>query len=269
MKVFYFNSWYNFGDQLVPYLFKHFQIQIENNPPPWADVISIGSLLGYYLGNEIINYRPLHVLGTGFIQEPMAPNERFIRPMKFHALRGHLTKKRCEKMTGQELNDVLLGDPGLMMPFLFPKIKKKVQYDVGIILHQYDKKYDSLLKNFEFLHMKSILFDTKLPVEEFIEKVLSCEFIFSSALHGLVCADSFGIPCQHIVLGPNVGTYKFYDYYSVFPHHRYSPVNLQDRRITDEDVIKFGNAYNVWPNEIEFIRERYLDMFKHLADYLV
>ena len=55
-------------------------------------------------------------------------------------------------------------------------------------------------------------------VGSFISQLTECEFILSSSLHGLIMADSFGIPNQWMVLSDKVEgkNFKFYDYYSVF-----------------------------------------------------
>ena len=47
---------------------------------------------------------------------------------------------------------------------------------------------------------------------------LSCEAIISSALHGLIAADSFFFPNRWIKLSDNLmgGDFKFNDYYSVY-----------------------------------------------------
>jgi pyruvyltransferase len=45
-------------------------------------------------------------------------------------------------------------------------------------------------------------------------QVSSCRYIFSSALHGLICADAYGVPNTRLVLSDKIvgGDFKFHDY---------------------------------------------------------
>jgi pyruvyltransferase len=59
----------------------------------------------------------------------------------------------------------------------------------------------------------------RLCVEEFINDICRCEKIYSSSLHGIVCANAYGIPVERIKLGNKTigGDFKFNDYQSVKP----------------------------------------------------
>ena len=51
-----------------------------------------------------------------------------------------------------------------------------------------------------------------------IAQIAGCEFVFSSSLHGLVVADSYGIPNCWMTMAPALfgGSWKFDDYFSAF-----------------------------------------------------
>ena len=102
-----------------------------------------------------------------------------------------------------------------------------------------------------------------------------CKFILSSALHGLICADSLNIPNKHIILGNDVigGEYKFKDYYSVFKDVDYHPVYLKDTIITDSDIWKYQSEYTITTKEIESICENLIRAFpknltKHYKQFI-
>ena len=260
-KVFYYGGYFNFGDQLNVDLLKYLNHPMSNTSYEWADVICIGSLLGYYLGNKKTNYRPLHVFGSGFIAPPRTEKERFCRDMRFHAIRGKLSKNRCELMTGQSLANIPLGDPGLLIKDIFSTIKKEKKYDVGIILHEVDKS-SPLLDNIKLKNCT--IFDTSLPPEEFVKRTSECEFILSSALHGIICADSLGVPNQHIILSDRVGTYKFQDYYSIFDKFAYEPKNLNDTIIDKKELQTFCDSYQDRTKQIEVVCKKLLTVFEDL-----
>ena len=91
----------------------------------------------------------------------------------------------------------------------------------------------------------------------------------SSALHGLICADSLGIPNQHIILGEKVvgGEYKFKDYYSVFKKVIYHPIFLQETILTEVDIQNLTHQYAVSPEEVEAICQRLIQAFSAMKEF--
>lgn len=133
------------------------------------------------------------VWGTGIIKE----EERYnFKNTKFLAVRGKLTRDR---ISGVEVPEVY-GDPALLLPLMYnPKIKKTKK--VGYIYHYVDKiPGDSI--------------SVTLYWKDFIDKVLECEKIVSSSLHGLIIAEAYGIPATWKVYSDRIvgGEFKFHDY---------------------------------------------------------
>lgn len=52
------------------------------------------------------------------------------------------------------------------------------------------------------------------PLFHIMDEIVKCEFVLSSSLHGIIFADSFGIPNAHMNVSTRVmgGSYKFDDY---------------------------------------------------------
>ena len=252
LNLYCFTSYFNFGDQLNFYLLRYLNYPFIKTSYETADVIFIGSILEHFLGSHKVNNRPLHVFGSGFLYPEISQHKTFSRNMIFHALRGKLSQKRCEQIIGKPLEEVVLGDPGLLIKNIFPNISAEKKYNVGIILHEYDKN-SPFLKNIKIKDVSYTVFNTSLPPEEFIKKVAECEFIFSSALHGIICADSLGIPNRHIILTPDVGTYKFQDYYSVFKDFTYNPIDLGKNIVNDSDLKIYQDSFQDRTSEIDNI----------------
>jgi hypothetical protein len=190
------------------------------------------------------------VFGSGFIAPAESNDEKFIRPVNIYALRGKSSKKRCENILRKQL-DVPLGDFGLLANRMFDVSKIKKQYEIGIICHIEDKNSKHL--NSIQLGDKSVKYiDIQQEPKEFVKQVAQCNFILSSAMHGLICADSLGIPNKHIILSNKVkgGEYKFRDYYSIFPSFKYKPTYLQNTAITPKDIKKYTAEYSITPEEI-------------------
>ncbi len=253
-RLFFCDS--NFGDALNVDLLRFFGRKVVKTPARFADVCCIGSLLEYFLSRykkERIA-RPIYIFGAGFMRDALLSEERFCRPVHIYALRGRLSKKRCENILNQSLEHVVVGDPGLLIGKIFPQTKRSNKYDVGIIPHYADKG-EVALKNIKLNKLSCRIIDVEEKTDEFVKQVAECSFIISSSLHGLICSDSLGIPNKPIILSDKVlgDGYKFNDYYSVFESAFYNPVDLRIDDIQDEDIEKFKSDYAVKLEEVESI----------------
>lgn len=161
--------------------------------------LAIGSILGG------ANSRA-EIWGSGFIRA----DERVLEPpLAIHAVRGPLTRRSLLDQ-GIECPQVY-GDPALLLPrFLNPQVDKK--YSVGIISHYVDKGHPWVERNGREADVRVI--DIESGIEDFVRAVLSCEVILSSSLHGLICADAYGVPAAWIRLSNRLdgGSFKFRDY---------------------------------------------------------
>lgn len=145
--------------------------------------------------------------GTGIISDRQTI---LGKPKKVHAVRVPLTVK---KLKDYNINcpDVY-GDPAIILPRIYTP-KKSKKYKLGVILHKLDinnKVYHSLINNKQVLNI-----NIHTATTHFIDLLNSCEVIASSSLHGLIVADSYGIPRIWLYGEPinKHGTFKFYDYF--------------------------------------------------------
>jgi hypothetical protein len=79
------------------------------------------------------------------------------------------------------------------------------EFDKGLFVGKFDTGSD--LK----------IIDPRRYPGDVIQDIAECEYIASSSLHGLIVADSLGIPCVRILLSEGIilgGDFKFNDYYS-------------------------------------------------------
>lgn len=160
-------------------------------------------------------YSPLQVWSTGFITYSDKEHISIRKEVNVSSVRGELTRKRLEKILNKELN-VPTGDGGLLASYLIKKpIEKK--YSIGIIPHFREKDEKKFLE-LKDSYPNSILIDLTEDPLSVVEKISQCEVILSSALHGLIVSDSFGIPNKMLKYTDNLlgDGYKFDDYYSAF-----------------------------------------------------
>lgn len=235
----YFTGQKNFGDMLNVDLMNWLGIAYSHATDDSANLLCIGSLMDELLVTDwqLLRYsRAVHVFGAGFMHDRESSIEKFNRPVALHGLRGKLSLARCETICGHVLDNVVLGDPGLLVNEIFPRAQEQL-YDVGVICH-YNDFHSEALKNLQLPGLTVRMIDVHSSTADFARQVSACKLILSSALHGLICADAYGVPNRHIVLSWRVegAGYKFRDYYSVFPSAQYEPIDLRTRTVTVDDA---------------------------------
>ena len=198
----------NFGDQLTPDILKFFGLHpFHISVWRYADVVSVGSILH----NLPDDYKG-GILGSGFISEK---DGKIFSKAKVYLVRGHLTRHIL-----QLSNDTPVGDPGLLSDELYHDAICGIEpkWELGIVPHYIDKNHPSLLPLQKGYSDIIRIIDVERPPREVVRDILMCHRIVSSSLHGLVVADSLGIPNRRIVLSGKTigGDFKFNDYYSCF-----------------------------------------------------
>jgi pyruvyltransferase len=196
-SLYYWRGTPNFGDALSPLLVKHFAgITMPYANADEADVFSTGSVLD--------------VLPDGF-SGIVAGSDKLHRSSVPHlydatvlGLRGPLTG-----------SGPVTGDPGLLASEMIPARSKR--YKLGLLPHWTDTgPKDSLWV--KFAHLDPVYINPAWEPAKVCKVISSCERLVTSSLHGLIVADSYGIPrraerfpmmefSQH-----EGGTFKFEDY---------------------------------------------------------
>ena len=205
VPVIYFKDIANVGDALNVDLIEFLSKKKVVCPPGVAKfkhLLGVGSVL------DSMNYHTT-VWGSGLINEESLSKVKALGHIR--AVRGKLTQKALEERFQMKF-DVPLGDPALLLPLLYKKSEVK-KYSFGLILHYVDKAHPiAALVN----SMGGKLIDVSLPPKDFVQTLTSCDAILSSAMHGLILSDAYGIPNKWIHLSDKVigAGYKFADYYS-------------------------------------------------------
>jgi len=196
----------NFGDLLSKYIVEKIsnkQVKLINPSSKWyrfvfKHYLAIGSILCRANENSI-------VWGSGIISR-----KEKVKKARFIAVRGPKTRDRLIEL-GYKVPEVY-GDPGLLTSLFFKqKIKKK--YKFGIIPHYVDlTEVKAAFKSKDVLIIDIMCFN----IEEVLIKMLSCEKIITSSLHGLLVAHTFGINALWVKFSNKLAgdDIKFYDYFS-------------------------------------------------------
>lgn len=228
----YYSRFANFGDLLNEMLVGElFGVKVKQEFYTTADLIGCGSILDRLLDNSTLSgqqdrdrrvltlrEKPIHVWGGGFMYQYKTAEQKPIRPMIVHALRGERTRRDLSAILGEPV-DCVLGDPGLLAARVLPAEEKR--WDYGILPHFMDAE-EPVITRLMAQYPNSVFIDAKQRPELVLKQISQCRRILSTSLHGLIVADSYGIPncwcrASDKLMG---GSYKFLDYFSSFGTER-------------------------------------------------
>lgn len=163
-------------------------------------LLASGSI--YYFANE-----GDVVWGSGINGKRMRKEEYVFQHLDVRSVRGPLTRNFLQKNFGIDVPEVY-GDPALLFPFLFPEFKRKEnpEHDYVVIVHYLDIPH--------FIHDdSSYIVHTTEPWDKVVRAILNSKFVITSALHGIILAEAYGIPARLLRLGESEPLFKYVDYY--------------------------------------------------------
>lgn len=182
---------YNFGDELGAVILTKLGFKVRRVAMAKADVILTGTMV-----DSVETANPTATLiGTGSGHE-----HESVHNFNVLAVRGKLTADNLKA------GAVPLGDLGLLASRIWPK--QPTRYNIGIVRHYVDQ---------DDYGFGDVIIDASAPTEEVIKQISSCRVVLSSSLHGLIVADSYGIPNMRIARDDVItGNYKWMDYKTAF-----------------------------------------------------
>ncbi len=201
IQAYWWDGHANFGDALTPWLLRQRGILPVLRSPHRARMIGVGSILEH-LPTDFDGV----VWGTGLIEDSARPLPR----ARVLAVRGALTRDRIGAA-----ETVVLGDPGLLAADVVPR--HEVEHELGFVPH---------ISHFDSPEVRSLVqrhdprvhvIDVRRGPSHVVREISRCHHVLSTSLHGLVVADSYGIPAAWARLAPDLigSTYKFQDHESV------------------------------------------------------
>lgn len=198
----------NLGDTLSKVVF-HWMLEqkgcaSEFKTPKTIHFLGIGSIIGLRTFDAVIWGSGIHTLNS--VKNTF--QRRKSTKYDVRAVRGPVTKAILESF-GYDCKNVVYGDPAIVMPKIYspkPKVKK---YKCTLILHWATKDKE---KHAESYHCISIQTD---DYESFIDEIVASELIVSSSLHGIILAETYGVPAVFLNENGHMNSQlmKFYDWY--------------------------------------------------------
>lgn len=207
VPAFWFHSENNFGDMLTPHILTRLsgrQVVYCAAGDPVQKIVATGSILDNPIKNAI-------VWGAGYARRA----DKLQCEGKFVAVRGPMTAAALHKQHGTTLVNVQ-GDPGLLVSHLFPEIVSGIALGssgkAAVVPHMCDHAYLSIAQN----HHPFVLVNLRDSVSLVLSQIRAALRVFSSSLHGLICAHALGVPARWVIFSNRVhGDHtKFLDFYA-------------------------------------------------------
>lgn len=200
----------NFGDEASHELVDLLgPIKARKVRPGDKKLLAIGSILHRMSPGDV-------VWGSG-IKRPDALDEIPVSDVELTAVRGPLTLEALKRNGWDTSGITELFDPGVLLAKIFEKelaaydtAKNDVYGPVRYIPHFRDEIV--LRRNYPNLASSFLTVDCR-PLD-MLKRMLGAEKIISSSLHGVIFAESLGIPAVWLASPGGEGTYKFQDYYA-------------------------------------------------------
>jgi len=212
----YYAGLLNWGDDVNVDIYE----QIAGKPPIKMHVLDNSPIEHIMMVGSILSFANEHsvVWGAGFMhkQSGMAG-----MPKKITAVRGPLTLKRLQELGFD--GKVVFGDPTLLLKrFICDEYDGYpiepahweggvIDFEYGVIPHYMDRKtIEGWPDDILFIDIQERDFEC------IYDKVLACNKIISSSLHGLILADMFDKPALWVKLSNNLAgdDMKFHDYFA-------------------------------------------------------
>lgn len=163
----------------------------------------------YAIGSILLGFQDAAIWGSGFLRD--ITQSRSFAPYAFLHRQWHTTDVRAVR--GPETRHILLkmgidcpevyGDPAILMPLFYtPRQLPHMPY--ALIPHYVDVP--------RYAGNPYVLHTFNNDYQLFIDRLCSAEIVYSSSLHGIILAESYGIPA--ILLNEKGECpFKYRDYY--------------------------------------------------------
>ncbi len=224
----------NFGDDLSHVIVEKILGRSINYTPLESHekiLFAAGSILHFARNGDLI-------WGSGFRENPLCEN-RFDH-LDVRCVRGPRTR---EFLLQKGIDcPAVYGDPAILLAHLFPEFKReKIEYEYIIIPNIGEIK--------GFVPYKNVVLPT-LPWNEIVEEMLKAKLVISSSLHGIIVAESYGVPARLLKMTWLEPLLKYQDYYEATgrPDFAYAKsvqeaLRLGGERPCEIDIAPLLNAF--------------------------
>lgn len=266
---FYWWDGQNVGDLVTPYFLREvcgyddledFYVPEDKLPPLPSKV---DRLLSFFItraperrvdaaiscGSIMRLARPgVSVYGSG-----IRDRDQHVRQAQYHSVRGPLTRARILE-AGFDCPPIY-GDPALLLSRYYTPTCESESAKLGIMPHLSD--YDDVLSVYTDINNVKIINMECGDIEHVIEEMVTCDYVISSSLHGIIFANSYSKPVRWIKFSDRVygDDTKFYDHFHAIGRPEEDFIDAREFKYVSVDDL----CNMVTPYEIDFNLDRLQD----------
>lgn len=198
----------NLGDSLGPVIYNWMLqrkgLSVDQAARKTFHLFTCGSLIGVGIFDTVIWGSGIHIVDN--IKSLLSM--KGIREYDIRAVRGPVTE-RILLDCGYQCPDIY-GDPAILMPFIYQPENSDKKQDVSLVLHYYLKNQNTLGR--DDCHLLNI---ATADYRAFINEICESRKVISSSLHGIILAETYGVPAVFLNTGGYVdkALLKYYDWY--------------------------------------------------------
>lgn len=198
----------NLGDMIssvvYDYLCNYYGLDKNKKVRKTRHLYAIGSIL--FFENQDAT-----VWGTGSLHDMHyninnIVHQKVLRRLDVRAVRGPLTRASLCRL-GVSCPKVY-GDPAVLMPLIYEPIRTDQKRIV--VISYLDDDYSNELYNSENVIISSTVTSNW---RELIDLIASAKVVISSSLHGIILAESYGVPAVLLHPQKRIDLFKYKDYY--------------------------------------------------------
>lgn len=189
----------NFGDMITPPLVERMRSGRSTGVAgrkAGPRILGIGSILHFARDGDV-------VWGSG-VNGKIPLTSYAARRLDVRAVRGPKTRAFLAEL-GIDAPEIY-GDPALLLPRFMPELRtwaSAPSYDLAVVPNVND--FRGIAKSPDVINPRS-------PLMDVLERIARSRFVVSSSLHGVVVAESLGIPAR-LVKPRHEHPFKYEDYY--------------------------------------------------------
>lgn len=192
----------NVGDGLGPEIVKKIARRVGREQ--WisdfnGQLFAVGSTLHYARDGDVI-------WGSG-VNGKVVQEMHSVSSLDVRAVRGPRTRQVLLEKGG--CCPAVFGDPGILCSFMWPMPRTRRREGITYVPH-----FREALKRHSDSELQSVrVLSPFRPIVQFIEVIASSSLVLSSSLHGIVIAESYGVPAILVENQCGETHLKYADYY--------------------------------------------------------
>lgn len=212
----------NLGDFLSEY------VHVNYLAEPKPDTPDTVHLVGSVISDMFINRQKKRGLSIGFWSCGLRDTfccDKHRSYATFFGVRGYYSASALNLP-----KDKVIGDLGLLFPFIYPRKTKSQKGKLITIPHFHDKRSDDeILSLFGGTAvLRTNVENSYAAVEKFLDELTTASFVLTASLHGAILAYAYGIPFALLNSGAIDCPFKWVDFMSTTGLPTHFVLNLDE-----------------------------------------